>query len=391
MEQVTYKSIRDYSQLPQCAPSDTVLVKCQKPDFVLLYKDKQECLIKGEFSEPANNHSADCKLAHSKQRTNHDRTDSVNFEEKHSVPQKHQWENQAVKHYHLRYCSCIFHEQTDIQCKTYPITQHNEKTCFQCDMEIYGRNNASMLKWDLQKRHLVFLASILIWLSVLCNSISLVSTANRNYTVGIFMPLCSSQTESYMFTAQKAINSANVALSKLQYQMIGEVYDSCLDSLVENTVKVMTNARYHAIIGPASHPLCTSTAYLSNFWHKPMITWSCLTDILTQKDIFPNVARTVASTASTAQALAAVLKHFKWKRIALFYTPGFHWYTVSRDIQHALLSEEFIITHFVELQTTLNATHAAEQLQALPKETKGKIAISYLSYNLNMKKGTIQI
>ena len=297
------------------------------------------------------------------QMTNHDRTecDKNNLSKSGFCIRKHITKHQIDGLLDKTFvCHWLKH------CQSWPNCLHGYSQQLRCLMRF------------IQHSSLVVFTSLVLCLALLTDATAAApNTVYSNYTVAIFAPLCEKDSDIFQSTSAKAVKGANQGLSQYQYKLVTELIDSCSDAQVmERIVKVMTNPQYNAVIGPASHPLCTSSAHLSNNWRKPLISWHCLNEALSKNDLFTHVARTLPSAEVSSKALATVLRHFQWKRVAVFYTREYPWVTVSKDIHYVLTKQGFTVTHFTELDVDFNETDASQHLSTIPSTTKGKFPFS---------------
>jgi ABC-type branched-subunit amino acid transport system substrate-binding protein len=84
-----------------------------------------------------------------------------------------------------------------------------------------------------------------------------------------------------------------------------------------------------AFIGPVFSVVCEPTGLLAARWNLPMISWGCSSSKLSDKTRYPTFARTKTygrtNPTNTSLAMAAVMKHFKWKIAFIFYSTEDVW------------------------------------------------------------------
>lgn len=95
-----------------------------------------------------------------------------------------------------------------------------------------------------------------------------------------------------------------------------------------------------AFIGPVFSVICEPCGLLAERLNLPMISWGCSSQRLSNKHLYPTFARTKTygrtNPINTSHAMASVIRHFRWKRVGLFYSLDSVWTDLALETKREL-------------------------------------------------------
>ncbi len=150
-----------------------------------------------------------------------------------------------------------------------------------------------------------------------------------------------------------------------------------------------------ALIGPAMHQsLCDSMASLAEEHNKIVVSYYCVDDIRGDSsqhsyhrtgsshshinDI--SLLRTIPTSAVISLVMTNTLRHFKYKRFAIYFTAENLCWELAHSVLTSLSTEGFQLMHFIQLHTVLNRNATLEMLTQLNSDTKGRSAKYPVNY-----------
>ena len=138
--------------------------------------------------------------------------------------------------------------------------------------------------------------------------------------------------------------------------------------------------KIHALIGPACSHGCKAVGFLTAHWKIPLISYACGSVELSNKEVFPYLARTVGVYASSGQIIVNLMKHYKWDRISLITSMDFLWTSIMASVRNDVEKNNLKVSYF---QNFNYDTVTDSYLQSIFTEAKtyshGKLAI-FLPY-----------
>ncbi len=86
------------------------------------------------------------------------------------------------------------------------------------------------------------------------------------------------------------------------------------------------------ITGPACDAVCAPAAKLAGVWNIPMISYGCVSTVLSDKTKRPTFARTVAPSKKSAGLVSEIMTYFQWQRIMIVTGDG-GWHKTATAIK----------------------------------------------------------
>jgi len=106
------------------------------------------------------------------------------------------------------------------------------------------------------------------------------------------------------------------------------------------------NPKIHALIGPACSHGCKAVGYLAGHWKIPLISYACGSAELSNKEVFPFLARTVGVYASSGQIIVNLMKRYNWDRIALITSMDFLWTSIMAVVRNDVEKSNLKVSYF---------------------------------------------
>ena len=154
-----------------------------------------------------------------------------------------------------------------------------------------------------------------------------------------------------------------------------QMFNVCTNvAAIQTLMEAYTDPTTTSIIGPASHVFCEPAGTLAQEYNKALVSWNCVNDVMSVRSTYPTFIRTVPSTGQTAQVLAMIFKHFRWKRMAILYTNDHPWWELAHSILKELTACDFDVTHFVQLDRIRDLNSTKSALEGITADTKGKFS-----------------
>ena len=102
-----------------------------------------------------------------------------------------------------------------------------------------------------------------------------------------------------------------------------------------------------ALIGPSCDDGCVTGGQLATYHNMTMVSHSCFSSKMSQKDIYPTFGRVrayaTASPLATTEALIKFFNTMKWKRIGMIHSTEDSWSTAANTIKNELVKANFSI------------------------------------------------
>ena len=100
-----------------------------------------------------------------------------------------------------------------------------------------------------------------------------------------------------------------------------------------------------AIIGPTCSIVCEPGGYLANHWNKPMISFGCVSNLLSDKSVYPTFARTYG-TNHYGMAYIRVFQIYNFRRIAIFSSKDGLYISLSQSIRKLCYDSGISVTYY---------------------------------------------
>ena len=111
--------------------------------------------------------------------------------------------------------------------------------------------------------------------------------------------------------------------------------------------KLKYSSQVNAIIGPSCDDGCMTSGHLATYHNITMVSHSCFSSKLSQKNIYPTFGRVrayaTASPLATTEALIKFFNTMKWKRIGMIQSTEDSWSAAANTIKNELVNANFSI------------------------------------------------
>ena len=136
-------------------------------------------------------------------------------------------------------------------------------------------------------------------------------------------------------------------------------------------------ASVDAYIGPGCSAACLSAGLLAQYWNKPIISYSCSSSDLEDKEKYSTFARTQPFSRTYSQStpllLLQIMRTFQWKRAAILAkddTPTNIWAPVAIDLNDHFNENNMTVSYFNVYKTSGNSEADQKHIETLLRETK---------------------
>ncbi|XP_044174474.1 atrial natriuretic peptide receptor 1-like [Acropora millepora] len=103
----------------------------------------------------------------------------------------------------------------------------------------------------------------------------------------------------------------------------------------------------HAYIGPGCSVGCVPGGFLAAYWNIPMISYGCIESTLSDKLKYPTFVRTVGTYHQSGHMFLEIMKHFKWKEVAILSSTESLWSQVASFMKNETSrNSEFKVSYF---------------------------------------------
>ncbi len=169
-------------------------------------------------------------------------------------------------------------------------------------------------------------------------------------------------------------------------------YNICSESeALDQLLDVFRDKDTLALVVPGLQlSLCDSMATLAEEYHRTVLSYDCIGDIrgdhsqhTYHKAMFSHshkrdasLIRSIPTSAVIAHVLANTLKHFRYKRFALYFTGDHPCWDSAHSVLTSLSTEGFQLMHFIQ-ETVLHANSTLDILRQLTPNTKGRSTLYY--------------
>ena len=208
--------------------------------------------------------------------------------------------------------------------------------------------------------------------------VPVLSATITNYTVAVFASMTCDHVDGGRTTegwVDKTFRTSSSRYPMASFRLSPRLVDICpQSSWVSNVLEVTSEKSWaDAMIGPGSSELCSHSVWLANNIDRPLISYKCFDDEFSQQQMSSTFRRTVPDNSMTGKALASILEHFRWKRVAIFYQPSSPWKNMAYDVHRILSLGRFAIRMLVSLPKNLTVERTRYTLaESVSTDTKGK-------------------
>ncbi|XP_065672659.1 atrial natriuretic peptide receptor 1 isoform X4 [Hydra vulgaris] len=172
----------------------------------------------------------------------------------------------------------------------------------------------------------------------------------KNLTIGLFLPWTGSWAVGNKFAgaATVAINDINNNTNVLKNYKLYIAWKDCMCNAIQSVGKTADfqteefNGKkgVDVYIGPYCSDGCTPSGLLAAYFKKPMISYSCTSQDLSEKKLYPTFARTVMEARSSPitfyEKFALLMSEFRWKRITLIVSQKAAWVSLKQVVYEKL-------------------------------------------------------
>ena len=139
------------------------------------------------------------------------------------------------------------------------------------------------------------------------------------------------------------------------------------------------NNKVDAFIGPVCSVVCEPAGYLANYWRKPMISFGCQSDKLSDKSVYPTFARTFGRTLNGPVYLR-FLQTMNYKQVAIFSAHESVWISLAASIRKLLIKAEISVTDYLTFGEPgrRGKDDLSRDLESIRQRCKGKVKMLLL-------------
>ena len=162
-----------------------------------------------------------------------------------------------------------------------------------------------------------------------------------------------------------ALDVARSKFSLLSNCSVEIVYSASQGSeklALDTFIKLKQDHNVDAVLGPPFSTECVPTAILASQWNVPMISHTCSSHVLSDSSRFNTFLR-ILGTSSIADAVIAILQHFKWTVVAIILTADTGFSYEGKAIEAACESVNIsTVTFFKEMNSPDSAQAILQQI-----------------------------
>ena len=129
------------------------------------------------------------------------------------------------------------------------------------------------------------------------------------------------------------------------------------------------------LFGGVCSLICEPLGYVAREKNMPMISFGCYSNLLSDKSLYPTHARTAGPFYLVAPMFVAVVKHFKYIRVAVFTGAQAFYSDTAKVIRKELIQTGIVVTDFVILPRTSSGDKPSSitELLTIRRRCKGKM------------------
>ena len=128
------------------------------------------------------------------------------------------------------------------------------------------------------------------------------------------------------------------------------------------------------LFGPGCSRVCESVGYLAKGTNTPVISYSCYSNLLSDKSIYPTLARTTGPSKFFSPAYVSIIKMFNYTRVAIFSGSESFFDAMTNLIIQDLTSHGILVTDFRTLAgfSSGDRSNSIGDLSIIRERCKGK-------------------
>ena len=139
-----------------------------------------------------------------------------------------------------------------------------------------------------------------------------------------------------------------------------------------------SQASIDAYIGPGCSRACISAGLLAQYWNKPIISFSCSSSELEDREKYSTFARTQPFSRTYSQItpslLLTIMLHFQWKRAAILATDDSStkiWTPVAFELKNVFKENNVTVSYFnvYKLTGDITAQRRQAEIEMVLQET----------------------
>ena len=133
------------------------------------------------------------------------------------------------------------------------------------------------------------------------------------------------------------------------------------------------------LFGGVCSLICEPLGYVAREKSMPMISFGCYSNLLSDKSLYPTHARTAGPFYLVAPMFVAVVKHFKYIRVAVFTGAQAFYSDTAKVIRKELIKTGIFVTDFVILPRTSSRDKPSSitELLTIRRRCKSKMHVDY--------------
>ena len=149
-------------------------------------------------------------------------------------------------------------------------------------------------------------------------------------------------------------------------------------------------------IGPACSDSCLSAGLLASYWNKPMISYSCSSVELSQRNYFPTFARTQPFSRTylheTPDLLLQAMNFYNWTRAAIISTEDHVWTPIAISMTE-IFQRNNISVPFTGFYVPSSSFSHKTYLKQVKEEARSKSSFCFFlsHFSLNEMWETLQL
>lgn len=194
-------------------------------------------------------------------------------------------------------------------------------------------------------------------------------------------PPCSTSAEHAKLsrTVDRAMADTRQSFGVQSLSFTSVLLDSCSEvEILKQLVTILDDDNaaaddtYGGLVGPGNTSVCEPVARLAAHARMPMTSWSCVDDMLAEKDVYTSFTRSVPSNADAARALTQILTRFKWKYVSIVFVTRQPYWEMASDVHLHLSRQDFDVTSFVPLADDVTVSDATRMFLKMSSDTRGE-------------------
>ena len=145
----------------------------------------------------------------------------------------------------------------------------------------------------------------------------------------------------------------------------------CDDDILDHSID--------AFIGPVCSSVCEPAGYLARYWRKPMISFACVSNKLSNKLLYPTFART-SGPVYYAPLYVKFIQTLNYKRVAVFTTSVY--IPLATSLREHFIKADISVTDYVSFggQTLNKQIDIKQDLRNISQRCKGNRKPLYFTF-----------